>query len=103
MLLTLTAVALLQDHLFEAASKFVVLKDLEVSCVDASRPETSFQDNVMKVCYVPVLPSSSSASSRAEPVDATTLSSMTPLGNDGNSKERTSSFLGRTNGVLSES
>ena len=42
--------------MFIAASRFIILKDLKVNHVDATAPESSFEDAAMKLNYVTVMP-----------------------------------------------
>lgn len=42
--------------LFVAASRFIILKDLQVNHIDATNPESTFEDAVMKMNYIPIMP-----------------------------------------------
>lgn len=47
----------LQEDLFLAASRFIILDHLKVSHCDATASNnTSFEDSVMKVEYIPIVP-----------------------------------------------
>ena len=53
----LTPVFFVQGELFNAASRFIILKDLQVSHVDATcSKDTSFEDSVLKINYIPIMP-----------------------------------------------
>lgn len=45
-----------QGDLFVAASRFIILKDLQVNHIDATNPESTFEDAVMKMNYIPIMP-----------------------------------------------
>lgn len=42
-----------KENIFAATRRFVILKDLKVKMADC-KPEYAFEDNVMKVQYVPI-------------------------------------------------
>ena len=46
--------------MFIAASRFIILKDLKVNHVDATSPESSFEDTAMKLNYVTIMPNDDS-------------------------------------------
>ena len=47
----------MQEDLFLAASRFIILDHLKVSHCDATAPNnTNFEDSVMKVEYIPISP-----------------------------------------------
>ena len=41
--------------MFAAASRFIILNNLNVSYVDATCPGSFFEDSVMKIEYVPIM------------------------------------------------
>lgn len=60
------------DDLFQATSRFIILDHLKVLHVDATEPGAIYEDTVMKVDYVPVMPSTDSTSpdnSRHSPIE----------------------------------
>ncbi len=42
--------------MFTAASRFIILKNLQVNHVDATSPESSYEDAAMKLNYVTIMP-----------------------------------------------
>ena len=56
----------LQDDLFASAARFIILKNIGVSHVNATSPGAFFEDNVMKIEYVPIIPAIIAGNDRSD-------------------------------------
>ena len=74
--------------MFAAASRFIILNNLNVSHVDATSPGLFFEDTVMKIQYVPIMPTN--IAKRAD--------SVSPVGDE----DTTNYYINRQNTATSD-
>ena len=71
--------------MFSAASKFISLKRLEMVYCDATVPNAVFKDSVMKVEYIPIMPTVNETANCDEKKDSFNQNTS-PIGKDDDDK-----------------